>query len=289
MKRMPQDDPIIAFSVKVYQVFLIAYPTKFRQEYASHMLQVFRDSCLRAFRQNGTNGILKLWAITLFDLLRSLIEEYLQKETYMTKSKFIRLSGWSLMLGSVAFPLFTFSALVESNFYDPYMRLNVFVFYNPGLVLGIWISSILLAVGILGLRARYGEEVGFAGKKFLLIGAIAGPAIGLLGVFGSVAKVIIWAEFLLYAGNITLLACLTIFGILALRVKPLPRWNGLPFISGLWFPVLLPAAQIANANGVSGNLILNVAKGTLLLQSIALFILGYILQANVLEETPAIA
>jgi hypothetical protein len=86
-----------------------------------------------------------------------------------------------------------------------------------------------------------------------------------------------------------LLACLTIFGISVLRTKPLPRWNGLPFIAGLWFPVLLPSMIIANANGVPGNLILNIAKGTLLLQSIALFMLGYVLQADVAQATTVIA
>ena len=289
MKSNPIENPIIAISVRVYQVLLVAYPTRFRREYGPHMLQVFRDCCLRAFRQRGTSGMLKLWAITLFDLLRSSIEEHLQKETFMTRAKFIRLSGWLLMIGAVTFFVSTLSALVESNFYDPYMRLNIFVFYNTGLVLALWIGTILLAVGGLGLRARYGAQVGSSGKSFLLIGAIAGPIIGFLGVIGAVAKVIMWAEFLLYLGNMVLLACLTIFGISVLRVKPLPRWNGLPFIAGLWFPVLLPSIIIANANGVPGSLILNIAKVTLVLQSIVLFMLGYVLQANVSEETPAIA
>ncbi len=287
MTQKPTDSPIIAFSVKAYQVLLIAYPAKFHQTYGSHMLQVFRDCCLRAFRQNGTNGMLRLWAITLFDLLRSLIEEYLQKETFMTKSKFIRLSGWSLMLGAVVFSVFTISALVESNFYDPYMRLKIF--YDTRIVFGIGISSILLAVGILGLQARYGGKVSDAGKHILLIGAITGPAISLFGALGSEAKVFTWAWLLLYAGNIVLLACLAIFGILALHAKPLPRWNGLPFIAGLWFPVLLPSTMIANVNGVPGNITLNIAKGTLLLQSVALFMLGYLLQANVSEEDTCFA
>jgi len=129
MTGKPRDNPIIVFSVRIYLMLLAAYPIKFRQEYGPHMSQVFRDSCLRAFRQNGTIGVLNLWALTLFDFLRSLIEEYLQKETFMTRSKFIRLSGWSLMLGAVTFSVSTLSALVESNFYDPHMRLNVFVFY----------------------------------------------------------------------------------------------------------------------------------------------------------------
>jgi hypothetical protein len=285
----PIDPPVIKFSVKVYQVLLVAYPIKFQQEYGPQMVQVFRDCCLRVFRQNGTKGVLKLWVLTLFDLLRSLIEEHLQKETFMTKTKFIRLSGWLLMLGAVTFFVSTLSALVESNFYDSYMRLNVFVFYNTGLVFALWISTILLAVGGLGLRTRYDEQVGISGKSFLMIGAIAGPAIGLLGVIGAVAKVLMWAEFLLYAGNMVLLACLTIFGISVLRTKPLPRWNGLPFIAGLWFPVLLPSMMMANANGVPGNLILDIAKGTLLLQSIALFMLGYVLQADVAQATTVIA
>lgn len=207
----------------------------------------------------------------------------------MTKSKFIRLSGWSLMLGAVTFFISTLSAIVESNFYDSYMRLNVFVFYNTGLVLALWLGTILLAVGWLGLRARYGEQVGFSGKSFLMIGAIAGPTIGLLGVIGAITKVLMWAEFLLYSGDMVLLACLTIFGISVLRTKPLSRWNGLPLIAGFWFPVLLPSMMIANANGAPGSLVLNIAKGVLLLQSIALFILGYMLQANVSEEIPAIA
>jgi len=289
MTNKPVDHPLIILSVKTYKVLLAAYPAKFRNEYGPHMSQVFRDCCLRAFRQNGTIGMLVLWALTLFDLLRSLIEEYLQKEAFITKTKFIHLSGWSLMLGAVTFFVSTLSALVESNFYDPYMRLNVFVFYNTGLVLALWIGTILLAVGGLGLRARYGEQVGSSGKSFLLIGAFAGPIIGLLGVIGAVAKVIMWAELLLYTGNMVLLACLTIFGISVLRTKPLPRWNGLPFIAGLWFPVLLPSIMIANANGAPGSLILNIAKVTLVLQSIALFMLGYVLQANLSEEIPAIA
>ena len=200
----------------------------------------------------------------------------------MTKSKFIRLSGWSFMLGSIAFSIFMISAFVESNFYDPYMRLNIF--YATRVVFGIWVSSSLLAVGLLGLHIRYGEKVNTVGKHILLFGAIAGPSISLLGVIGSEAKIITWAWFLLYTGHIVLLACLTIFGILTLRTRPLSNWNGLPFVAGFWFPILLPLAMIANANGMSGSLILNIVKATIVLQSIALFLLGYTLQSNMLDK-----
>ena len=63
------EPPIIAFSVRIYQALLLAYPTRFRQEYGSHMAEVFRDCCLRAFRRGGLNGMTRLWLLTLFDFL----------------------------------------------------------------------------------------------------------------------------------------------------------------------------------------------------------------------------
>ena len=287
MIEKPMDIPLVSLSVRVYRLLLVAYPAKFKQEYGPHMLQVFGDYCTHVFRQNGVQGMFRLWAVTIFDLFQSLIEEHLQKETFMTKSKFIRLGGWSLMLGAISFFLFILSAHMESNFYDPFRRLQVF--YAAGNVLGIWFTPILLGVGILGLRARYGKQTGNFGQNILLTGAIVGPAITLLGIIGSEAHVAEWAWILLFAGNATLLACLTIWGIMTLQTKPLPRWNGLPLIAGFWFPVLLPSALIAEASRVSGDLTLNIATGTIPIQCIALFMLGYMLQADVPEETPAIA
>jgi hypothetical protein len=278
----PMDMPLVSLSVKVYRLLLVAYPVKFKQEYGPHMLQVFGDYCTHVFHQNGVKGMIRLWAVTLFDLFQSLIEEHLQKETFMTKSKFIRLGGWSLILGAVTLFLFILAAHMESNFYDPFRRLQVF--YDAGLVLFIWFTPALLGVGMLGLRARYGEQTGNLGKNILLLGVVAGPIITLLGVVGSEALVVEWAWILLYAGNATLLAFLTTWGILALQTKPLPRWNGLPIIAGLWYPVLLSSALIAEANGVPWDLIQNIATITIPLQCIALFVLGYILQADAPQE-----
>lgn len=280
----PLDIPLVSLSVRIYRLLLVAYPTKFKKEYGPHMLQVFGDYCTYVIHQNGSKGMVRLWAVTLFDLFQSLIEEHLQKETFMTKSKFIRLGGWSLMLGAVTLFLFILAAHMESNFYDPFRRLQIF--YDAGLTLGIWIVPILLTVGMLGLRARYGEETGNLGNNILLIGAIAGPVVNLLGFTGLV--VVNWAWILLYTGTAVILACLTIWGVLTLQAKPLPRWNGLPIIAGFWYPILLPTALIAEANGVLGDLIQIIATVTIPLQCIALFMLGYILQADVPQETPAL-
>ena len=71
--------PIVAFSVKLYQALLVAYPTKFQQEYGLHMVQAFQDCCLRAVRQGGMNGMVRLWVITFVDFIQSVISERRQK------------------------------------------------------------------------------------------------------------------------------------------------------------------------------------------------------------------
>jgi len=284
----PLENPIIAVSVKVYQVLLAVYPARFRKEYGSHMLQVFRDCCLRAFRQSGKNGMFKLWALTLFDLLRSSIEEHLQKETFMTRSKFIRLGGWSLMLGAVSLFLSILSAYIDSIPYGPLWRIRPF--YMAVSELGFWMTPILLAVGMLGLRTRYGEETGNLGKNILLIGAIAGPVITLLGFIG--AEVFDWGWILPFTGTAVLLACLSIFGIPALSAKSLPRWNSLPILAGICYPFLVILVVIFEAIGLSQNWIDGLADPAYIaipLQCILLFILGFMLQADVPEEIPATA
>jgi hypothetical protein len=61
----------VDFSVTVYRLLLSAYPQAFRQEYGSQMLQVFRDLSIRAYRENGSDGIFRLWALTFLDLIKS--------------------------------------------------------------------------------------------------------------------------------------------------------------------------------------------------------------------------
>lgn len=286
MISQPLESPVVALSVRFYQMLLVAYPTKFQQEYGPQMLQVFRDCCRQAHRQGGSLALLKLWALTFFDFLHSLIEEHLQKETLMTRSSFIRLSGWSLILGAVTFLLFILllSNFVYSN-YGPMGPSASLIFLLSTLVI-----PILLAVGLLGLRTRYGDEVGSFGKNVLLFGAIAGPLINIVGI--TIPQIDSWGWVLPFAGNAVLLACLSIFGIAALSAKPLPRWNSLPFIAGIWYPVIIILVNISEVVGLSQVSQLALATASFIIisvQCVLLAFLGYILQAGVLEETPAIA
>jgi hypothetical protein len=250
------------------------------------MLQVFRDCCLRTFHQSGTNGMARLWAITLFDLVQSLVSEHAQKETFMTRSKFIRLGGWSLMLGAVTLYIFFLGITVDENV-RPFRWVQAFTGFSY--LMYIWAAPVLLGLGMLGLRTRYGDEVGSLGKNILLLGAMSGFPITLIGMF--TAESTEWGWLLLFGGNAFLLLCLAIFGFLALRSKLFPRWNYLPIWAGLPFPLLMAISITVDA--ITGNELpkaLNlVLISVVMLQCIALLMLGYILQSDVPEDVAATA
>lgn len=269
MIEKPMDISLVSLSVKVYRLFLVAYPAKFKQEYGPHMLQVFGDYCTHVFHQNGSKGMIRLWAITLFDLFQSLIEEHLQKETEMTKSKFIKLSGWAFIVGSFAF-------------------LTIL----SGSIAGSMIGSILLAIGMLGLRARYGESVGSFGRNFLLIGVV--------GMILAYAAVPIFREveslyILPYAGPAVLLLGLTMFGLVTLVKKPLSHANWLPLFAGIWYPAIyfpiFVYILLNNGTWPESDLPYTPIQIMLSVQFIALCVLGAILvqQTDATEEPAVIA
>ena len=237
--------PIVAFSVKVYQALLVAYPTKFQQEYGSQMAQVFQDCCLRALRQSGANGIVRLWTVTLLDLIQSVILEHMHKESDMSKSQLIRFSGWALMLAS-----FSFATILSGS--------------DALAMPGSFISAILLAVGLSGLRARYGERAGGFGRNMLTAGVIGmilfylALVLLILAVFvlpglrsqaESLTQSGLWL--LVFGGPAVVLLGLTLFGLTALRSRPMSQLNWLPVVAGIWYPLvyLFLAAYLYTHNG----------------------------------------
>jgi hypothetical protein len=191
----------------------------------------------------------------------------------MNNSNFISLSGWSFILGAVAFLPGAIGMLSwegESTGSTPVtLQLAAFaVFWAP----------ILLAVGMLGLRARYK-----IGGGVLLFGVIVG---GLLVIVGTLVQFItpdysvsetyygVWL-----GGVLILNLCLSIFGVLALMEKPLPRWNWIPLIAGAWI-LLLPLLGL-----IIGSTSSPIIMGILVIMTIAQVMLGYMLQADVTAET----
>ena len=284
----PIENPIIAISVKVYQMLLVAYPTKFRQEYGPHMLQVFRDYCLRTVHRSGMNGLAKLWVVTLLDLVQSIVSEHVHKEIEMKKEmepRDIRMVGWAIIVGSVVFVLGMFiDALLPNN--------NWYVI----IAIVSMISMPLLAFGLLGLRRRYGDQVGVFGKNILLIGSVLGLLMSIIGYIGEVGSFGRWDDHmavLILAGPMVLFACLALFGIAALSKKPLPRWNTVPIIAGAWYPIFILAYFIVSVRtgdwdsfeAGAPEWFVAVARILLIIQSVALVALGYILKSDAPEET----
>jgi len=152
----------------------------------------------------------------------------------MNKPILIRTGGWALILAGVTFFLYLFVR---------------FVLQDGELLLAAWywvanfLVPLLILVGLLGLWARYGRQVGWFGRTILLAGALLAP----LAIFLFYTPLILLDGIALgafYYGAIPAMTlgqiCLAIFGIAALKHKPLPRMNWLPLAAGLWFPVAYP-------------------------------------------------
>lgn len=273
---------LVNVSVRVYQILLAAYPSKFRREYGPHMLQIFQDSCLGAFHRSGSNGMLKLWGITLLDLIQSVLSEHAQKEAQMKKEMKpddIRRAGWALILGGISFVMSIFAAILQERNWSQFSILVL-----------VFVSLPLLVFGVLGLRTRYGERVGAFGKHILMIGAILGPVTSLSGfVLPTIDPFWIFT----FAGPAVLFACLTLFGLVAFQAKPMAQWNILPLLAGLAYPVILFSYVITAfiTGDWSGDA--SISDGAimilLMIQGIALVALGFILKADVPDETAVIA
>lgn len=72
---MPEERRL-SLSIQVYRKLLLLYPAEHRQTYGTLMVQVFRDSCRDACRQEGAGGLARVWIRTLLDAIPSLMVEY---------------------------------------------------------------------------------------------------------------------------------------------------------------------------------------------------------------------
>jgi len=193
------------------------------------------------------------------------------------KPEDIQMAGVALIMGGVVFLIGT-SLLVTR---DPNL-------WGVSFMLIIYLSMPLLVVGLLGVRNRYGEKVGGFGRNILLMGAILGPLTSLILLFGNFLSGWMWL-----LGHAVLLACLALFGIVALYKKPLPRWNAVPVIAGIWYPTMLLFYSITRNTldwEGGGGIPMSVNAAILLgIQGVALAALGYILKSDAPEDTAAVA
>jgi hypothetical protein len=244
-KPTPNDPGLVTLSAATYRLLLTFYPARFRREYGPHMAQVFRDCCLNTYRQSGPPGMFALWALTLFDWFKTVLEEQLNRGTEMTRTKFIRLSGWGLILAAVAL-LLTFLPEADEILDGLYQvfgapavstQQNLVQSLSAGVrSLPFPIAIFLITLGLVGLRARYGKRSGTAAKMALGVGILGGAA-SLVSSVWMARPITNILMALMFAG-------LFVFGLIALRVKPMRRGNGLPALAGLWWPLLVILAYV---------------------------------------------
>ena len=181
----------------------------------------------------------------------------------MSKSELIKRSGWAFVAGA-----FTFITLLSGS--------------DPIAIPGSVVSAILLAVGMSGLRSGYGETISPFGSKMLRVGVLA-PVVWVIGVpFMAILGLKAQEEgswVLLFVGPAISLLGLALFGMTALRSKPMPRLNWLPVFAGIWYPVTYAVFSVYDIShkGVFPDQYLPELVLMVVIQFLALCLLGFIL------------
>jgi hypothetical protein len=229
--------------------------------------------------------MLALWSLTLLDWLKSVVEQHLLKGVHMSKARFIRISGWALILGAAALFLGAAAAAATSDAssqYDFRYRPTDPIFQTVQLIL--FPSAVLLiTLGIAGLYARYSAETGRLGRLGLILGVLGGVA-----TFAAMLSLFILSLEPLWIVMMYSLAAmfggLVLFGLDALRTRALPRGNYLPLLAGFSFPAFVITSQLYEA-ATGGWLeigdLLNTAM--FVITALGLLGLGQILRRESLE------
>jgi uncharacterized membrane protein len=280
MKRIPQDPSPVSFSLSLYETLLKTYPSGFRHEYGPHMEQVFRDCCLRTYRLSGLPGLMSLWTHTLLDYFKSVVEEHIQKGVHMSKLKFIRLSGWSFILGAIAFMVTILVSLRDVPEYNPYNAasrpIDLYFEYAQSILFPA--AILLLLVGMVGLYLRYNQETNEFGRFSLILGMVGGAISTLIILAASLQLELAESVggLLWIIGLPLYFLGLVTFGIAAIQGDLLPRWNGVPIMAGIGFLLMLLLSASSGGWEISDIILI----GGMTLTSLGLIVLGVILGSD---------
>jgi hypothetical protein len=283
-----RDPKSVTRSVRIYRRMISAYPHNFRSEFSEPMLQVFRDSCRRAYLDGGALALSPLWVRTGRDYFTTLVEEYARRGTAMTREKFYKLSGWGLVLAAVSLLL---SFLPEADrILDGLYQIfgvpaspeqhNLYQSLSEGVrSLPFPVAILLITFGLFGLNVRYGDLAGKRARIALGIGITGGIAALVISVGMAIGFEI--GRQVMNISMAFMFAGLFFFGIAALRNKPMPRGNGLPILAGIWWPLLTVQAYVFPQMFQQLNFVPAWVSITIFsIMGFALATLGYVLQAD---------
>jgi hypothetical protein len=194
----------------------------------------------------------------------------------MSKPEWIKRSGWSFIAGAFAFITILNSDAIQ--------------------IPGSMICALLLAAGMLSLRAGYGETVSRFSRNILLMGVvlavlwdlvlvslIAMTSSGTLHVSDAQGKRF-WI--VAFGGPAVALLFLTLFGLTASRSKPMSRLNWLPILAAIWYPAVyfFLFVYLISHNGVLPDQYWPIVKSTFAIQLFALFVFGFVLVTDAPQE-----
>jgi hypothetical protein len=167
---------------------------------------------------------------------------------------------------------------------------------DPIAVPGSVISTLLLASAMLSLRAYYGEHVGSFGRNVLLLGVI-GPILlclviaimALMYRSGNLTEAQVESKGLwiaIFGGPATSLLGLTLFGLTALRSKPMTRLNWTAAFAGIWYPFVyfFLAGYLFTHNGTFPQQYYPAIQIVFLTQFLALCVFGSVLLRDTSEK-----
>jgi hypothetical protein len=103
---------LITLAERVYRILLALYPTEFRQAYGAAMVQVFRDV---SREQEGLRGLVYWWGATLFDLVRTALQ---QRREVMSASTFFNAKSAAVISIILCLPLLLMLTTATLN-YEP--------------------------------------------------------------------------------------------------------------------------------------------------------------------------
>jgi hypothetical protein len=287
MLRTSSEAQFVTFSVRLYRALVAAYPAEFRREYGEPMVQAFRDSCRRAIQEGGGLALLALWGRIFVDTFKTILEEYANGGIQMTREKFIRLSGWALMLGAL---LLLVGWLASSRpEYEPYnyRSLPIDRYANLVAVPLISLGMALNSLGMAGYLTRFGRQAGGFGRVSLALGVLCGliSAVGAVGLAANDSDPW-WSMFFLGWAFQSLF--LALFGVASLRRRLLPHWNGLPILAGIWLPVMVVIFYVyERITGSFLTLSSMVSLVVILIMVLGMSGLGYLLQSQASSDSPA--
>jgi hypothetical protein len=227
----------LRISERFYEALLGLYPVKFRMAYGHQMRLTFRDACREAHGHAGVGGLLALWLPTLFDLLKSALEERVQqKDTDMWQKHLTAMASMAGLLWMgigllwVVASIGEFVLLVRWGSPDS--------FWDMAWLFPVFVSFILMVPAVAGTWHRYKGAVKGAGKLglTLMLAGCGGMWIFVLvsivlGSFGIEQET--WPDYVIAACVLSLMGGHILFGIDALKNRLLPRWNVMPLLVGL--------------------------------------------------------